>query len=263
MLNETYGVALGALPVLGHCLCLLGDIGYPAKESSYADFILAQATRYEHVFVLAGNHEYYSVPGTGSHYESIKEEMGAVSAKASNVTFLDCTSVLYRGYRILGCTLWSETMQEEAEAVSKMNNYKAIFIKDTADAPRRRITVADTDRWWNQEVKWLQTEIERAKEAGEQVIVMTHYAPLLGINPHVGDSPVTSAFGSDLSAMMCSPVKAWLYGHTHWSDQRTVNGVLVVSNQLGYFSKGEHTLGRGTKFDPYLVVKAPPSPPSH
>jgi hypothetical protein len=58
VLQETYGVEGDDLPVLGHCLALLGDIGYPAKEG-YAEFVLAQAKRFDHVFIVAGNHEFY------------------------------------------------------------------------------------------------------------------------------------------------------------------------------------------------------------
>jgi len=45
-------------PVLAPYLFLVGDIGYPSKES-YAKFLFAQSERYKGVFILAGNHEYY------------------------------------------------------------------------------------------------------------------------------------------------------------------------------------------------------------
>jgi hypothetical protein len=42
----------------------IGDIGYP-NEESYRAYLLEQADRFEHVFVVAGNHEYY-------HQESVQ-----------------------------------------------------------------------------------------------------------------------------------------------------------------------------------------------
>jgi len=33
-----------------------------------------------------------------------------------------------------------------------------------------------------------------------------------------------------------------------------INGVLVASNQMGYFVKGEHTLGHGTGFHAHFVA---------
>jgi hypothetical protein len=49
------------------------------------------------------------------------------------------------------------------------------------------------------------------------------------------------------------PVAAWLYGHTHVSRQATVNGVEVLSNQVGYAGKDT-----ASGYDPTLVWKFPP-----
>lgn len=45
------------IPVLAPILALVGDIGYPHKES-YKDFIHQKSNEYELVLVIAGNHEY-------------------------------------------------------------------------------------------------------------------------------------------------------------------------------------------------------------
>lgn len=47
------------LPRLCPNLALLGDIGRPF-EASYIDFLDAQAKKFENVFVVAGNHEFYN-----------------------------------------------------------------------------------------------------------------------------------------------------------------------------------------------------------
>jgi hypothetical protein len=38
---------------------LVQDIGHPKKENYFA-FLAAQAARFERVFVVTGNHEYYT-----------------------------------------------------------------------------------------------------------------------------------------------------------------------------------------------------------
>jgi metallophosphoesterase superfamily enzyme len=63
-MNSCVGAKLSAPdpPVLSRTLCLLGDIGLPAgKEcdaNDYRDYLLKQASRFENVIVLTGNHEY-------------------------------------------------------------------------------------------------------------------------------------------------------------------------------------------------------------
>lgn len=58
VLQEVYGTAEGNIPVISHSLALLGDIGYPSLRD-YEAFLLHQAQRFERIFVLAGNHEFY------------------------------------------------------------------------------------------------------------------------------------------------------------------------------------------------------------
>jgi len=50
-------------------LFLVGDIGYPASEN-YQKFLLAQSERFKGVFVVAGNHEFYT-----STYQQAKRDM--------------------------------------------------------------------------------------------------------------------------------------------------------------------------------------------
>jgi len=50
-------------------LFLVGDIGYPADED-YQTFLLEQSKRYKGVFVVAGNHEFYT-----STYQQAKRDI--------------------------------------------------------------------------------------------------------------------------------------------------------------------------------------------
>jgi len=55
-------------------------------------------------------------------------------------------------------------------------------------------------------------------------------------DPAFDDSLCKCAFSTDLERMMKEPVKVWCFGHTHFSSDRIVRGVRVVSNQMGYRS---------------------------
>jgi len=246
LLEQEFKVASRELPVVGDALVLAGDIGYPTK-TGYKEFILHQADRFETVFVVAGNHEFYRTT-----YAKAKKDIQAICeiAPKRNVFFMDKVSMLWKGIRVLGCTLWSNVPQQHAKDVaSGLTDYKAIKIEDNGKT--RAILVEDTNRWHQDELGWLKQEIAKAKTNGEKVVVMTHHAPLMKgtSDPRYEGGAIHSGFATDLKSCMEPPLVAWIYGHTHWSSQQQINGVAVVSNQLGYFMKCEHKLGK-TGFSP-------------
>jgi len=65
-------------------LAMLGDIGYPAKPT-YQELLLAMADRFQKVFVIAGNHEYYN-----AEYYSTKQKIWEICALKDNIVSLLC-----------------------------------------------------------------------------------------------------------------------------------------------------------------------------
>lgn len=97
-------------------------------------------------------------------------------------------------------------------------------------------------------------KIKAAKEANEEVIVMTHHAPTMikTSAPQYENSAINCAFATNLEHLFGAPVKAWFYGHTHYSNDQKFNGTRVVSNQRGYFMHREHT---GYKTEMVVEIK--------
>lgn len=70
----------------------------------------------------------------------------------------------------------------------------------------------------------------------------THHPPRAGTNhPRYDADPLAPAFASVLTGLRQPPVKAWIYGHTHFNADLDRHGVRVLSNQCGYFQ--EHLSG--------------------
>ena len=166
--------ALGKLPRNGEYLALLGDIfdGKKIRDGVYQEYLLNQARGYRHVFILAGNHEFYQAKYDESRAQlrAMCEEVtaklrdgtgggvavggvavggtGVVGGAAGEgeeggVTFLDCDAFDVEGtsIRILGCTLWSDVGEQDAEAVGKsLTDYVAIKV-----AGGEKATVGDTN----------------------------------------------------------------------------------------------------------------------
>ena len=145
--------------------------------------------------------------------------------------------------RILGTTLWSHVPPETALNIEwRLNDYRYIWtvvenkVEDAGKRTQRRITVDDTNRWHAEEHAWLLQEIEKARENGEKVVVITHHAPSRRDTCSEEDeqSGLMDAFVNDHDADCKDPVRLWFYGHTHRSTDLTINSTRVISNQLGY-----------------------------
>jgi hypothetical protein len=72
------------------------SVGYPGSLQ-YKTFLKRCADKFERVFVLAGNHEFYT-----THVDQALSDISAEADLYPNVTFLNKTSLLVDGFRILG-----------------------------------------------------------------------------------------------------------------------------------------------------------------
>lgn len=212
-------------------LILAGDIGIPGS-ALYSSLLRKVAAAHENVFVVAGNHEYYS-----TSIEAGNAEIQAMCTTAGpNVYYLNdvahdmLSSSCDMRLRVVGTTLWSHV-----KAHQKMD--VACFISD-----HRRIhgwSVSHNNYLHARHVEFLETEILRAMHDDVQLVVVTHHAPLeKGVcKPNQERNALSSAFQTDLSKLMGLPVVMWCFGHTHHCSSQFVKETHVVSNQRGYVRK--------------------------
>jgi hypothetical protein len=238
-------------PVLASKMALLGDVGCPL----YRDFLGLMSLRYDHVFVLAGNHEYYNRRRTHS---AIAEEIDDVCAAFDNVYFLDNTAVEVEGVRYVGTTLWSHVPKASETVVTRgINDYtriqRAIYDPTGSGRTHAPVTVNYTNVLHEAAVHFLKQEM--ATDSALPMVVLSHHAPSMrSVAGEFEGSPLNSAFATDLEGMMkAPPVVAWLHGHTHRAVRYTLHPregheVLVASNPMGY--PGEPNTG----YDPDFVV---------
>lgn len=234
IISDIHLELLGKFPPLtitGDYLALCGDIGYPKSEIYHA-FLKYVAENYKGVFVIAGNHEYYN---SKTVYLKMKDKIKTVCSEFKNVYFLDNDRIEIDDYVILGTTLWSFIPDFAVrEIVNGINDYAKIKYFDPFSDRKRTITPMMTNQWHETAVAWLKENIEAA--ANKKVIVLTHHAPLTtGTSERQYEGKVFNhAFATDLAYLLKPPVVLWAFGHTHYCVDREVNGVKLVSNQLGY-----------------------------
>lgn len=221
----------------GDVLLLAGDIGNP-YEPSYEAFLKTVSDKFEMVYVIAGNHEYY-----GYSFKDTEMQLRSVCNRFENVCYLQCDEDEYDGVRILGCTLWSDL---EDRLITKMNDFYCIF-KDGYV----RVRPSDIRTIHKTHVEWLDYQL--SKDDTTPTIVITHHAPDMRMNGKFCGGPLQTAFATDLPHLLRKPVVAWINGHTHQNLTIHVNGIPCVANCVGYE-------GEGVDYNPQALVDVPTSP---
>jgi predicted phosphodiesterase len=203
-------------------LILAGDIGDPCS-SAYFELLKQASESFEWVVVVRGNHECYGMTITRTG-----EKIGTVCAQFPNVHYLQKKHLdVGEDVRIIGATLWSDVMDYQRSEVST-------FIADYRKIRDWSVEMNNHEHFMD--AKFIKSEIGKARLDHKKLVVVTHHAPHTrgtSRKEHLGSS-LSSAFASDLSPLFVSPIVAWVYGHTHWSNVQNVGDVMLISNQRGY-----------------------------
>jgi predicted phosphodiesterase len=247
-------------------LALCGDIGYPFNPM-YAEFIRQHSLLYKHIFVLSGNHEYYSGKNKQRSISDVDSQIDQVCSMFPNVTFLQKKEVVIEGTRFLGCTLWSDISLSDS---LRMNDYNCIYTECNVSggmttipfsvnmnrttnfgtslgkrvwqkSGKRLITECDTRQLHNDMRTWLKNKLE---DKTQKTIVLTHHAPTHKLDR---DIPSTG-YSTNLEYLMSSGVSHWLSGHTHLSKQTVINETTCISNCVGYPNEG-------CQFNPFFYIE--------
>jgi Icc-related predicted phosphoesterase len=194
---------------------------------------------------VAGNHEYY---GGGIH-EGL-EDGRAAAVQFENVHFLENDSVVIRGVRFLGATLWTDYRVEGHPEVAmlnarqRMNDYRKIA---TRRNPWQRFVPETAYRMHVESRSFIETAL---RSDSVQTVVVTHHLPHPKSVParFAGDL-LNAAYASDLSALIEEGKPAlWVHGHTHDSCDYVAGSTRIVCNPYGYD-------GENRAFDSRLLVR--------
>jgi predicted phosphohydrolase len=213
-----FGNNINIIPVADY-LILAGDIGDPCKLE-YINFLDDVSQKFKKVFMITGNHEYYSKNHSMEKIESIIRNH---CLNYTNVYYLQNQIYHFRDYNIsiFGSTMWSFIEPEEENNVKKyMNDYKYI----------PNFTIEKSNSLYKESLFILESIINSVEN--RNWIVILHHMPKKSlINPIYITSPINSAFASDILCLSNQDhVVAVVYGHTH---KPSVNGKYYC-NPVGY-----------------------------
>ncbi len=202
-------------------LCLAGDIGYP-YSAIYEQFLCKVNRDFEKVFLITGNHEYYSAKGNRHHtMEEIEERIKQIirDLDLKNITYLDNDYEDYEGFRFVGSTLWSKCDNGEG-----INDFRII----------KEMSVVLYNELHEVSRYFLESEI--VTESSLPVIVITHYLPSYRLiaDQYMNNKAINMFFASDSDDLFVPTIKCWIYGHTHTGSEKELNGIKFVCNPVGY-----------------------------
>ncbi|KAF9776043.1 hypothetical protein IL306_005820 [Fusarium sp. DS 682] len=221
----------------------------------FLPFLARQTARFQKVFLVLGNHEFYEMSyedGVEKAKELEKEEglQGKLVVLDRN-RWDDPDSKL----TIVGATLWSKIHPSAAETITlRVSDYKLI----------KNWTVAKHNDCHAQDLAYLTETVTKLNnlpaEKQRNVIVVTHHAPCVNgsSKPEHTNAPYKTAFSTDViqAREFMRGVAVWMFGHTHFTTEFKKGGVKIVANQRGYVLgyKGP-TLENTRGFDDERVVE--------
>ncbi|KAL4889977.1 Metallo-dependent phosphatase-like protein [Aspergillus ambiguus] len=219
------------IPVCAKHLILAGDVGRLVDYDNYRDFLQKQTDRFELVFLVLGNHEFYN----DTFVAGLRKARQLAQEPSLNGRLILLHQGRYNipGSRviILGCTLWSKV-------------------------PNEAMDIADLT-WLLSEIESIQSK-NKTQNKKQSILVVTHYAPSHQgtSSPQHTNNPWSSAFATDIVSQISesSGVKVWVFGHTHYTTEFKNQGIRVVANQRGYVLPWNNSQGSKDRFNVGKVI---------
>ncbi|ATZ81110.1 putative metallophosphatase [Bodo saltans virus] len=196
-------------------LALLGDIGNPFSDI-YEVFIHDVSCKFDNVFIIAGNHEYYM-----NDIIDTQKKIMEIEDLYYNVHFLDNKVYDFDNVRILGTTLWTKINKNASNLI---NDFRAIKYNG------KKFQQRDMLKMHFDSLQLITQEMKNHKP----LLILSHHAPHFKMNGiHEGNEAET-AFATNLTSFIKSPIIGWLSGHTHQNIQMEINDIPLKSNCYGY-----------------------------
>lgn len=233
------------LKVFGDILIIAGDLVPFDKLNIFKSYLVEICEKFEKVFWLPGNHEYYF-----SKYR-FDYEKGFVEnpiPSINNLYLIDNECITIGKTKIIFSTMWSKIQPENSlEIASSVNDFYQIGVFDEVRGGKRKLRVSDFNQYHRTALEFIVAEVDKAKtekEIGniEEIIVVTHHVPTLLEYPlkYIG-SKINNAFVVDLTEYIeTSDIDFWIHGHHHYNhDNFLIGKTKILTNQLGYVRYNE------------------------
>ena len=222
----------------------------PIEEYRCSEFFKHECAKYEQVFMVLGNHEFYH-----SRFDKTYNELKSILPK--NVTLLENEVVNYKGVMFMGATLWTDLNKGDPITVytvkDYMNDYRAIQNFYPSKGLYHKLLPQDTVDAHRKTKEYFKFMLSEHRD--KPFVVITHMAPsFASVNEKfIRETTMNGAFASDLSEFILDNenIKVWVHGHMHDPSDYMIGDTRVIANPRGYAG---HEDTSGFKSDFYFEV---------
>jgi Icc-related predicted phosphoesterase len=198
-----------------------------------SEFFKWECEKYDQVFMVLGNHEFYH-----SRFDKTYDELKSILPK--NVTLLENEIVEYKGVMFMGATLWTNMNKGDPITLytvkDYMTDYRAIQNFYPAKNLYHKLTPEDTVQAHRKTVEYFKFMLSEHRD--RPFVVITHMAPsFASVNEkYIRETTMNGAYASDLSEFILDNenIRVWVHGHMHDPSDYMIGNTRVVSNPRGY-----------------------------
>jgi len=214
------------------------------------------AAKYEHVIMIAGNHEHYR--GVFDHTIAKMKENVPDNFRVLEKEVFEVGDVLF-----IGATLWTDMNRDDPMTRMAIKNgmndfqcvrkiYNRVLETNVGDYGRFTPEIAVQDH--RRALQFIKMALDNPGTVGKKVVVVTHHAPSsLSIDDRFkGDFLMNGGYHSRLEEFILDnqQIGHWFHGHMHHAKDYQIGNTRIVCNPRGYHAQGYNEY---TGWDPNLT----------
>ena len=215
------------IPCLKKYLILAGDIG-KINTTCFHAFLDYCNSKWEKVFYVLGNHEFYHFDKT---IEELEQDYETLFHRYENIELLHRKKSNIEDWTLLGCTLWSFYDNELPDDC--INCLSSMKKRDNITGETISLHKTDYNYLHTNDKKWLLQNYN----PNEKTIIITHY-PLQyegTSHPiHINKKKEEKLLFANHINLDPKNTLVCISGHTHFSYDFMNNNIRYISNQFGY-----------------------------
>jgi len=217
------------IQAIGDILILAGDITYLGEKYFENRFFDNVSAKFQNVFWLPGNHEYYSGEDTVNIHLPMWREI------RQNVFLINNETFEYKGVKFIFSTLWTRLVYNLLPIKMILADFKRIKHQG------KLIDIEDYNHFHKTSLDFLKNAFDTTQHP--KIVTVTHHIPTKSlVADEFKDSAINDAFNVELEKEIeIWQPNFWIYGHSHRNlSPYEIGKTKILTNQLGYVSSNEH-----------------------
>ena len=211
-------------------LILAGDI--QTHDKIIDDLLyIHSALPHIHIVFVTGNHEFF-----GGAISKVEAQLKLAFDDHPKIHYLEKSSFELDGVVFLGTTLWTGFNANEhfSQCVSEENAQRGIYDFKVVKQDDGAFQTIYCKQMYHENCSWMRNTLKEVNN--KTTIAITHFPPSPELcHGSIPTGPLSNYFQTNCHAIM-HPHQPdyWVYGHNHWSDEKTTGATKFMSNQPGY-----------------------------